>query len=209
MKTLTINGNGTKIGDYNGSADKTINITPSNIGAAISDHTHTTTLATDNGTSNITLGYGSKYKLSTGGTSTIFTMPSLGDTSTTAAAGNHTHTLSLATTTDDSSITLSPATKYKLTAGGSTYVFTTPSDTKVTSTLTSSGTTKIFLTGMAQATAATATSAEQHNGNVYVMPNTGILYAATPTAGTNDTSVATTAYVTTAISDAALVWGSF
>ena len=91
MKTLTINGNGTKIGDYNGSADKTINITPSNIGAAISDHTHTTTLATDTGTSNITLGYGSKYKLSTGGTSTIFTMPSLGTSSTTAAAGNHTH----------------------------------------------------------------------------------------------------------------------
>ena len=177
--------------------------------AAAGNHTHTTTLATDTGTSNITLGYGSKYKLSTGGTSTIFTMPSLGTSSTTAAAGNHTHTLSLATTTDDSSITLSPATKYKLTAGGSTYVFTTPSDTKVTSTLTSSGTTKIFLTGMAQATAATATSAEQHNGNVYVMPNTGILYAATPTAGTNDTSVATTAYVTTAISDAALVWGSF
>lgn len=40
MKTLTINGNGTKIDDYNGSADKTINITPSNIGAAASSHTH-------------------------------------------------------------------------------------------------------------------------------------------------------------------------
>ena len=85
----------------------------------------------------------------------------------------------------------------------------TNTDTKVKSTLTSSGTTKIFLTGMAQATAATATSEEQHNSNVYIIPNTGRLYAATPTAGTNDTSVATTAYVTTAVSNAALTWGSF
>ena len=85
----------------------------------------------------------------------------------------------------------------------------TNTDTKVKSTLTTSGTTKIFLTGMAQATAVTATSEEQHNSNVYIIPNTGRLYAATPTAGTNDTSVATTAYVTTAVSNAALTWGSF
>lgn len=38
--TLTIQGNGTSLGTYNGSATKTINITCSNIGAATSGHTH-------------------------------------------------------------------------------------------------------------------------------------------------------------------------
>lgn len=38
--TLTIQGNGTAINTFNGSANKTINITPSNIGAATSGHTH-------------------------------------------------------------------------------------------------------------------------------------------------------------------------
>ena len=38
-------------------------------------HTHTTTLATDSGTSSITLSAGGKYKLTTGGTNVIFTMP--------------------------------------------------------------------------------------------------------------------------------------
>lgn len=39
---------------------------------------------------------------------------------------SHTHTLSLASDTGTSSISLAPNTKYKLTAGGSTYIFTTP-----------------------------------------------------------------------------------
>ena len=43
---------------------------------ALKDHTHTTTLATDTGTSTVTLAHGGKYKLTTGGTSVIFTMPS-------------------------------------------------------------------------------------------------------------------------------------
>ena len=44
----------------------------------------------------------------------------------------HSHTLSLAADTGTSSITLSANTKYKLTAGGSTYIFTTPADTNTT-----------------------------------------------------------------------------
>lgn len=56
-----------------------------------SDHTHTTTLATSTGTSSLSLGYGAKYSLTAGGTSYIFTTPSLGTTATTAAAGNHNH----------------------------------------------------------------------------------------------------------------------
>ena len=38
--TLTIQTNGTNAGTFNGSASKTINITPANIGAATSSHTH-------------------------------------------------------------------------------------------------------------------------------------------------------------------------
>ena len=39
-KTITIQGNGNSLGTFNGGADKTINITASNIGAAASSHTH-------------------------------------------------------------------------------------------------------------------------------------------------------------------------
>jgi hypothetical protein len=46
---------------------------------------------------------------------------------------NHVHTLSIiaAETTDTSQITLSPSTKYKLTAGGSEYIFISTSDKNV------------------------------------------------------------------------------
>ena len=43
---------------------------------ATSGHTHTTTIASDSGTSQLTLAFGTKYKLTAGGTSYIFTMPS-------------------------------------------------------------------------------------------------------------------------------------
>ena len=49
--------------------------TAADVGAATSGHTHTITLATDSGTSSITLAHGSKYKLTAGGSSVIFTMP--------------------------------------------------------------------------------------------------------------------------------------
>ncbi len=39
-KTLTIQGNGTSLGTFNGGGDKTINITAGNIGAAASNHSH-------------------------------------------------------------------------------------------------------------------------------------------------------------------------
>lgn len=50
----------------------------------------------------------------------------IGTTSTTAAAGNHTHSASLATDTGTSAITLAHGGKYKLTAGGSSIIFTMP-----------------------------------------------------------------------------------
>lgn len=53
----------------------------------------------------------------------------IGTDASSAAAGNHTHSLSLASDSGTSSISLAASTKYKLTAGGSTYVFTTPPNT--------------------------------------------------------------------------------
>lgn len=58
----------------------------------------------------------------------------IGTTATTAAAGNHTHTTSIAASTGTNQITLAANTKYALTAGGTSYVFTTPPDTNTTYT---------------------------------------------------------------------------
>lgn len=55
--------------------------------ASHSDHTHTTTLATDTGTSSITLAHDGKYKLTAGGNSVVFTMPSDNNTTYTFATG--------------------------------------------------------------------------------------------------------------------------
>lgn len=111
--TIKLNGGsveGTSLFTFNGSTAKTINITPAAIGAlstnaaddsdtwgetttsklptkrsvaaytnanfAEKGHKHTASLATDTGTSAITLGHGGKYKLTAGGSSVIFTMPS-------------------------------------------------------------------------------------------------------------------------------------
>ena len=56
-----------------------------------------------------------------------FTIPT-GTTATTVALGNHTHTLSLAQDSGTSTVSLAANTKYKLTAGGSSIIFTTPVD---------------------------------------------------------------------------------
>jgi hypothetical protein len=49
---------------------------------AAGDHTHNTTIATDSGDNQLTLAFGTKYKLTAGGTSYIFTMPSNPNTNT-------------------------------------------------------------------------------------------------------------------------------
>ena len=56
----------------------------------------------------------------------------IGTTATTAASGNHAHPCSIATNSGTNSLTMAASTKYKLTAGGSQYIFTTPPDTKYT-----------------------------------------------------------------------------
>lgn len=56
----------------------------------------------------------------------------IGTDGSTAAAGNHTHTVSIASDSGTSSLEMAANTKYKLTAGGKTFVFTTPPDTNTT-----------------------------------------------------------------------------
>lgn len=95
--TFKDNGKGDEVGTtFNGSVAKSISY--NSIGAAPVGHTHTTKIETSTGTSQITLAYGSKYKLTAGGTTYIFTMPSsdntwrpVGTGANDAAAGNHIH----------------------------------------------------------------------------------------------------------------------
>ena len=61
-------------------------------------HTHTTTIAASSGANELTLAHGTKYAITAGGDSFVFTMPSdtntwrpVGTGATDAAAGNHTH----------------------------------------------------------------------------------------------------------------------
>lgn len=136
---------------------------------ATSGHKHTTSIATSDGTSSLTLAFGSKYSLTAGGNSYIFTMPSNPNTNTTYAfttgdnngeikvtpssgtaypvavkglgsaaytastdyaTSGHTHTTTIAdgASGDTNQKTLAFGTKYKLTAGGTNYIFTMPSN---------------------------------------------------------------------------------
>lgn len=144
--------------------------TASEVGAATSDHTHTTSIATSTANNQLTLAFGSKYAITAGGTSYVFTMPSNPNTNTTykftigsttngdatngvdlgtlksetAASGgttlslvttgekyswnNKTYTTSIATDSGTNQLTLAFGTKYKLTAGGTSYIFTMPAN---------------------------------------------------------------------------------
>ena len=51
-------------------------------GYATSNHTHATSIATSTGTNQITLEFGTKYAITAGGTSYVFTMPANPDTNT-------------------------------------------------------------------------------------------------------------------------------
>ena len=153
-------------------------------GAAAYSHNHTTSIATSTDTNQITLAFGTKYSISAGGTSYVFTMPANPNTNTTYsfatgdangqikvtpsggsaqnvsvkglgsaaytessayATSGHTHTLSVETSNDASQITLTHNTKFKISAGGSSYVFTTPSLPFASNTVT--GITKLGAAG--------------------------------------------------------------
>lgn len=145
------------------------------VGAATTNHTHTLSLATDTGTSSTTLAHGGKYKLTAGGNSVIFTLPSDNNTTYTISSGTnngqitvtpssgdaynvsvtglgsaaytsagayassgHTHTTTIADAAsgDTNQKTLAFGGKYKLTAGGTNYIFTMPSNPNTNTTYT-------------------------------------------------------------------------
>jgi len=131
--------------------------TAAEVGAATSGHTHATSIATSTGTNQISLAANTKYAISAGGTSYVFTTPAdtntwrgiqnnLTSDSTTdslsaaqgkalkalvdgKAASGHTHATSIATSTGTNQLTLAANSKYAITAGGTSYIFTTPPDT--------------------------------------------------------------------------------
>jgi len=76
-----------------------------------------------------TLTIGSTGKTFNGTANVSWSLAEIG-----AAATSHTHSLSIATDSGTNALTLAASTKYKLTAGGSTFIFTTPPNTTYTFT---------------------------------------------------------------------------
>ncbi len=92
--------------------------------------TYTVATGDSNGQIKITPSVGDAYNVSVKG------LGSAAYTNSSAyAASGHTHTLKIEASSGTSSITLLNNTKYQITAGGSTYVFTTPTGTAVTYTI--------------------------------------------------------------------------
>lgn len=114
---------------FDGTGGKTIKNSGFTIGksvpsdAVFTDTTYSSKSAASGGTDVSLVTTGEKYTWNNKSNLTI------GTSATTAAAGNHTHGLSIATSSGTNAITLAASTKYQLTAGGSTYIFTTPPNT--------------------------------------------------------------------------------
>lgn len=105
----------------------------------------------------------------------------IGTTGSTAAAGNHTHTTALASDTGTSTVTLAHGGKYKLSAGGTSVIFTMPTDnntdTKVKATAsTSNSEFKILATSSASPTPGNATEAV-YGASVTLNPSTNTITA--------------------------------
>ena len=99
----------------------------------------------------------------------------IGTTASTAAAGNHTHTTSLATDSGTSTVNMAANTTYKLTAGGTSIIFKTPADNNTTYKLTIGSTTYGDSTNgvnLGSLTRGTATS----GGTTLSLVNTGDMY---------------------------------
>lgn len=107
-----------------------------------------------------------------------FTIPT-GTTSTTVALGNHTHATSIATSTGTNQITLAHGGKYAITAGGTSYIFTMPSDnntdTLVTQTATDSTNANYELLFSATGDNTTRTETARKTSNLIFNPSTGLL----------------------------------
>ena len=116
------------------------------------------------------------------GTFETFSKLTIGTTSTTAAAGNHTHTTSIASDSSSGTVvTLAHNTQYKLTAGGNSVLFKTPADsntdTKVTQTKDDSGTAAypLLMAGAADPNGTAATA--RYDSGVKLTPSTNTISA--------------------------------
>lgn len=120
-RTLTI-GNTGKTVDGSGNVSWTL----AEIGAATSGHTHTLSLASDTGTSSITLAHGGKYKLTAGGNSVIFTLPTDNNTNPTNyywANIKVSATSNVGTTPQFGKVKINTTSStYQLNVGGDSYV---------------------------------------------------------------------------------------
>ena len=104
-RTIALTGSVTGSGTFDGSGNLSI--------ATTTNHTHTTTIATSTGTNQLTLAFGTKYAITAGGSSYIFTMPSNPNTDTkVTAVGNH-YTPTGGTTTSASGGTVTDITNGK------------------------------------------------------------------------------------------------
>ena len=153
-----------------------VSLTYSDVGAAASGHTHTTSIATSTATNQITLAYGTKYAITAGGTSYVFTMPSADDTNTWRTIQvNGTDILGSGTGTGK--LNLKAGTGITLANSSGTVTITnssTNTDTKVSTAAVTSGTTYYPVVG------SDTTSAETK-----FYDKTGITYT-----GTNGTTSA-------------------
>ena len=182
--------------------------------AAAGNHTHTISIAADSGTNQLSMTSNTKYKITAGGASYIFTTPvdnnttysskaaasggtdvslcttgekytwnnksnlSIGTTASTAAAGNHTHSLTIAADSGTSSLNMAANTTYKITAGGSTFIFKTPADGNTNNAVTQTATTtsanyEVLFSATADNT--TRTEGARKNSNLTFNPSTGNL----------------------------------
>lgn len=116
-------GNNTTALNLKAGSNVTLTNSSGTVTVAATDTTYSSKSAASGGTAVSLVTTGEKYTWNNKSNLAI------GTSATTAAAGNHTHTLSLATNSGTSKISLAANTKYQLTAGGSTYIFTTPPDT--------------------------------------------------------------------------------
>lgn len=112
---------GTNKFTYNGSASKTVNITKSSIGLGNVENKSSATIRGEITSANVTtaLGY-------------------------TPATSNHTHDTSIATSSGTTQLSLSANTKYSITAGGTSFIFTTPPDNNTTYTFAESSSNGYF-----------------------------------------------------------------
>lgn len=162
--------------------------------AAAGNHTHTTSIATDSGTNQITLALGTKYKLTAGGTSYIFTMPSNPNTDTKVTQTNTTSDASeyrvlLSGGANDTTETTTARKNTNLRFNPSTNILSVGGSISATGDLEITG--DAYLNGETYADSITAASLIVTGAASF----TNIPTAPTPATSSNDTSIATTAFV--------------